>query len=35
MLQLFQHYFGPETKFEKTEFFIVFPTFDRVPEIIM
>ena len=28
MLQLFQHYFGITDKVEKTDFFIVFPTFD-------
>ena len=26
---------GSQTKVEKTDFFIVFPTFDRDPEIIM
>ena len=34
MLQLFQHYVGISVKIEKTEFFIVFSTFDRDPEII-
>ena len=35
MLQFFQHYFGITDKSLKTEFFIVFSTFDRDPEIIM
>ena len=35
MLQLFQHYSGSQPKVEKTDFFIVFPTFDRDHEIIM
>ena len=35
MLQLFRHYSGIREKVEKTDFFIVFPTFDRDHEIIM
>ena len=35
MLQLFQHYSGITDKSGKTDFFIVFPNFDRDHEIIM